>query len=470
MQGVRRRHLQLSGPNSPLPSSSMDLSLRHSSAMAIFVLALSSFGAARAADLAPLPAPTSPSVAPAQPVAAALPRTCEPGWEERVAFAMLPSVVRVENVAQPVLAIGAGFVVFDKRHVVTAYHVVRNLDEAINVRFRSGATRNARVVSHNSKKDVALLELNEDAPADANPIAIATRDPYLAEGVLALGHPLGIYADRPEDFDSDFDGRGLLNWSVSRGIVSAFNADLVQTDAPSVTHGMSGGPLLTCDGTVIGLASGAISEAAAAAHLMMYVRNAHWLALKDARDTVPMRHSRMIPLTAALAVPVHFRTDETFWGAALALGFGLPNDVARFRGTIGFLTSSNEPVRPTELLVGARQRFFWSIDTSIAPRIFGERSSFRPAAVVGLSSMTDTATVRSFRGASGGPCTDGTSACGSIERSDLDAFSRAYRPFVGGELRMGAVEVGYAYHFDSRSMQRSVHALTFAVNFGRLKN
>ncbi|MFO0675093.1 MAG: serine protease [Polyangiaceae bacterium] len=389
---------------------------------------------------------------------------CEFGWEAKVAASALPSVVRVENEAGPVLQMGAGFVAFDDKHVVTAFHVVRDLDAAMVVRFRSGETRRARLFAHDRKKDVAILELTEAAPAP--PIPFAKRDPVIGEGVLSLGHPLGIYADRPEDFDDDVDNRGMLNWSVSRGVVSAWNGDAVQADAPSVTHGSSGGPLLACDGTVLAFASGTISQEAAAAHLMIFVRGTHAESLRTKPDTAGLPRNRKAALSSVVSVPVQFRNGETFVGGMLSVGAGTHQDVLRARASIALLGSSDEPASPNELLVGNRQRFYWSVDASYAPRVLGERSSIRPAFVVGLSSMTDSVKVRSFHAVSGGACADGTDACGRIERSDTESTIRAYRPFVGAELRLGPVEIGYTFHADVRSVSRSVHGLQFGVNFG----
>jgi S1-C subfamily serine protease len=127
---------------------------------------------------------------------------------------------------------GAGFVV-DERLVLTAAHVAPGGD--VRARFASG-DRSGSVVSVDRERDVALVELDDDAGVPTLPIA--TEPARIGSEVFALGAPLG-------------------SPSVSRGIVSARldgqgGVDRVQTDA-AVNPGNSGGPLLDEDGAVVGL-------------------------------------------------------------------------------------------------------------------------------------------------------------------------------------------------------------------------
>jgi S1-C subfamily serine protease len=150
---------------------------------------------------------------------------------------------------------GAGFVV-DERLVLTAAHVAPV--GAVGVRFASG-DRYGSVVSVDRARDVALIELDEDAGVAT--LALAPEPPRIGSEVFALGAPLG-------------------SPSVSRGIVSARlgdgGVDRVQTDA-AVNPGNSGGPLLDEDGAVVGLviakADGAegVAYATAASELADFV-------------------------------------------------------------------------------------------------------------------------------------------------------------------------------------------------------
>jgi S1-C subfamily serine protease len=137
---------------------------------------------------------------------------------------------------------GSGFV-YDTEHVLTNHHVVGDAAE-VELRFSEGDWRVGRVVGTDAYTDLAVLAV-DDLPAYADPLPLATEPPAPGTPVAALGNPMGL------------DG------SISAGIVSGSNRsmptgngftipDTVQTDAP-INPGNSGGPLVTADGTVVGV-------------------------------------------------------------------------------------------------------------------------------------------------------------------------------------------------------------------------
>jgi len=166
---------------------------------------------------------------------------CEPGWFARVYAEAHRAVVRIESAG----GMGAGFLFHSPRHVATAYHVVA-IPRPIRVKLWSGRYVDARVVATQPKEDLAVLELA--APATGlEPLQSATTDPVeLGTPVVAIGHPFADLVGERE--------QGLLNWSVSQGIVSGAGKHLLQTDA-AVNPGNSGGPVLGCDGRVLGVVS-----------------------------------------------------------------------------------------------------------------------------------------------------------------------------------------------------------------------
>ncbi len=178
--------------------------------------------------------------------AVATPPACEGGWTSRVYRLAHGSVARIEVPG----AFGAGFLVFDKQHVATALHVV-SLGRGAKVQFASGAVLAAHVVAVSSEHDLAILEL--EAPVDATPLELADSDHVdLGTPVAAIGHPQ--YSPLlPASM------RGLLEWSVSQGVVSAKNDAFIQTDAP-LNPGNSGGPLLGCDGRVLAVVSSQLRD------------------------------------------------------------------------------------------------------------------------------------------------------------------------------------------------------------------
>jgi putative serine protease PepD len=139
---------------------------------------------------------------------------------------------------------GSGFVYDTKGDIVTNAHVVDG-GSSITVHFQDGKTAKATLVGADDGSDVAVIKV--DAPSsELHPLTLgdsSTVQPGV--GVVAIGSPFGL----PE--------------TMTAGIVSAIDrtitapngysiAGAIQTDAP-INHGNSGGPLLTTNGTVIGV-------------------------------------------------------------------------------------------------------------------------------------------------------------------------------------------------------------------------
>jgi S1-C subfamily serine protease len=147
---------------------------------------------------------------------------------------------------QKLQSLGSGFLVGPTGFIVTNEHVVeRAADMKIHVTMSDGKVYEARYVTGDPSKDIALLKVDGDKPFPYISLGDLSPD-LLGETVLAVGNPLGY---------------GL---SVSRGIVSALKRsvtlddveykDLVQTDA-AINPGNSGGPLIDIGGKLVGVNS-----------------------------------------------------------------------------------------------------------------------------------------------------------------------------------------------------------------------
>src|SRR5580698_6211903 len=142
-------------------------------------------------------------------------------------------------------SLGSGFVVRADGLIVTNRHVIAGARK-VHVHLPDGRDVSADIVGADALTDIALLRVHAGIlPA----LRLgSSEDVSVGDAVIAIGNPFG------------------LGQSVSAGIVSARARTLeddpyvnfLQTDA-SINRGNSGGPLLTADGTVVGVTSAIFS-------------------------------------------------------------------------------------------------------------------------------------------------------------------------------------------------------------------
>jgi S1-C subfamily serine protease len=147
-------------------------------------------------------------------------------------------------------ALGTGFVIDHRGHILTNAHVVDGASSA-KVTFSNGDVEQAAILGRDNTIDLAVLKID---PAKAgHPLALGTSAGLVVgDPVVAIGNPLGY------------------EFTVTTGIVSGLKRDIsspndspiqnaIQTDA-AITHGNSGGPLLDAVGSVVGINSQIASE------------------------------------------------------------------------------------------------------------------------------------------------------------------------------------------------------------------
>jgi serine protease Do len=138
---------------------------------------------------------------------------------------------------------GTGIIIDERGYIVTNYHVVQDVD-SLQVTLHDNTTYPARVVSFDSREDLAVIKISAPRPLPVMPFGTSS-DLMLGEDVLAIGNAFGY----PH--------------TVTRGIISALGRDvevndeqsyrnLIQIDA-AINPGNSGGPLINNDGEVIGI-------------------------------------------------------------------------------------------------------------------------------------------------------------------------------------------------------------------------
>ncbi len=172
--------------------------------------------------------------------------------------AIAPSVVRVVGLMDEnddgedegekramARSLGTGVVIVDNGTILTNLHVVSGAKK-LRVRFWDGHDSDAQIVGTQPENDLAVLRASS-LPDDLQPATMrSTADLKPGDQVIAVGHPFGIGP------------------SVSAGIVSGLKrefrspegqrtlSDLIQFDA-AANPGNSGGPLVTMDGSVVGI-------------------------------------------------------------------------------------------------------------------------------------------------------------------------------------------------------------------------
>jgi serine protease Do len=146
-----------------------------------------------------------------------------------------------------VSSLGSGFVIDPSGLIVTNNHVIEGADEIV-VNFNDGSKlKVVKVLGHDTKTDLALLQVEPKAPLKAVTFGDSGKM-RVGDWVIAIGNPFG------------------LGGSVTLGIISALKRDInagpyddfLQTDA-AINRGNSGGPLFDMDGKVIGVNTAIIS-------------------------------------------------------------------------------------------------------------------------------------------------------------------------------------------------------------------
>ncbi len=171
------------------------------------------------------------------------------GSVARVAAAVLPVVVKIEESGAQGAGTGSGFVVRSDGYILTNNHVVANAADggSLTVKLQDGRSLDAVIVGRDPSYDLAVIKVD----AKALPTATLGNSDGVEVGdtAIAIGSPLG------------------LEGTVTSGIVSSLNRPVtaggsgelayinaIQTDA-AINPGNSGGPLVDARGRVIGVNS-----------------------------------------------------------------------------------------------------------------------------------------------------------------------------------------------------------------------
>jgi S1-C subfamily serine protease len=139
--------------------------------------------------------------------------------------------------------LGSGVIVNEQGQILTALHVVENLEQ-ITVRFADGTESTAEIVGAEPAQDIAVLE-TETGPQVIVP-AVLGGGVRVGDEAFVVANPLGLVSSLSAGVISGLD----RNIGIPSG--EGELTGLIQFDA-AVNPGSSGGPLLDRDGQVVGI-------------------------------------------------------------------------------------------------------------------------------------------------------------------------------------------------------------------------
>ena len=393
-----------------------------------------------------VPAPPPPPPKPSLPKAhgeAEDDAKCEPAFIEKVYKATKPSVVRI---TRPDGGLGTGFVFYSNKHIATALHVV-DLGRDVRVEFPGGHLTSAEVVATDEEHDLAILELAE--PTDAPPL-VPRLNVAVGAPLLAIGNPYGDLARFSRELE------GLLNFSVSQGIVSAKSEAFIQTDA-ALSPGNSGGPMLTCDGHVIGVADRLLDQ-----RIGFGVPVVHLSAL-TAKIGERKYIGHWTGRDSAIGIAWHADSITSYFGPYLG-GSLVGYDRVSITTRIGILFAgkgtTSEPV----------------VDRSIR-RIFGElvigyRMLLLPYAFptyftigAGILGTFDRGEETRLGATLGPPGCTGDQCTPTLSASTVDIRGGGVQPLGNAVLHLGALELSYGFALDVLHPEFSTHRVLLGLSF-----
>jgi len=240
-----------------------------------------------------------------------------------------------------------GVVIDDEGTVATAYHCVAS-GLRTEIRTRNGGHYLGKMIAADPKNDVALIsspELGEFMTG----MPIREESPRQGEAVYALGHPFAPAAGRTLAME------GMLQWSVTAGVVSAVGPRLIQTDT-ALNPGNSGGPVVDEQGRIVGIASRKLSgdnvAFLSASSNLIRLQESKWKPsvmggqFTFGLSSISPAEANSVP-ALALVIGVVFRDRIVLQGS-----------IGGARAARGFAMEQGWAWAPTSELIGAvRQRF-----------------------------------------------------------------------------------------------------------------
>lgn len=161
-------------------------------------------------------------------------------------------VIRTQNNASQPIGGGSGFFISRGGLLLTNNHVIDFPGTTFTVVTTNGNQYPAVVVVKDAKLDIALLQVQALASTIFPPVTFGDSNTLqLGQNVVAIGYALGELTNSISAGIISGLSRDITAGNAANGKTEDLN-NLIQTDA-AINPGNSGGPLLTLDGTVIGV-------------------------------------------------------------------------------------------------------------------------------------------------------------------------------------------------------------------------
>jgi len=174
------------------------------------------------------------------------------GSIEKVAQAVLPSVVMINGTSSSGSGSGSGIILSADGKILTNNHVavLGAGGGKLSVSFNDGTHAPAKILGTDPLTDTAVIQAQN--VSGLTPATIGhSSGLQVGQGVVAIGSPFGLDATVTSGIVSALD-RPVNVGTVSQGNVTVYPA--IQTDA-AINPGNSGGPLVDLAGQVVGIDS-----------------------------------------------------------------------------------------------------------------------------------------------------------------------------------------------------------------------
>ncbi|SFM01421.1 Trypsin-like peptidase domain-containing protein [Gracilibacillus orientalis] len=160
------------------------------------------------------------------------------------------SVVQIESTSDVTKKTGSGFVINNQGDIITNAHVIEDADTIV-VKLTNAREYPAAVVGVGDDQDFAVIRVPELNHLE--PIALETdKQADIGDEIIAIGSPMGI---------QNSVSLGLIVGTDRSFSINDYQYDEVYQISANITHGNSGGPLISRNsGKVVGVNSAGISD------------------------------------------------------------------------------------------------------------------------------------------------------------------------------------------------------------------